>query len=334
MKLSSPESARRTAAGSLLWRVFVINGALLVAATLALALSPATVSSSLLLHEVLVLAVGVALVLTLNWLLLRRTLRPLERLTQSMRSADLLRPDKRLPPSGGGREVNELTATFNGMLDRLEAERRDSGRRALDAQEQERRRLALELHDEVGQTLTGVILGLDSLERVAPPELTERVQQLQETVREGAEHVREIARGLRPETLEEFGLRAALVSLLSTVADASGLTVRRRLAGSLPALLPEVELVVYRVAQESLTNVVRHAHATTVEIDLDRRDGALELRVRDDGRGIEAGVGSSSQGVRGMYERAVYVGGRFSVGRIEPRGTEVRLTVPVDSTAP
>lgn len=329
MRPTNRGTARERRGDSLFWRVFVINAALLVVATLVLALSPATVSSELLVREVVVLAVGVVLVLALNWLLIHRTMRPLERLTESMRDVDLLRPGKRLPRPGGGREVNELTAGFNAMLDRLQAERRESGRRAVDAQEQERRRLALELHDEVGQTLTGVVLGLDGLQQAVPPELTARVQRLQETVRDGAEHVREIARGLRPEALEEFGLRAALVSLLSSVADTSGLRVHRRVAGSLPPLAPEVELVVYRVAQESLTNVVRHAYATQVAVILQQRDGALELRVLDDGKGIEPGAATSSRGLRGMHERAAYVGGRFGVRRVEPHGTEVRLSVPV-----
>ena len=325
--------ARENRGDSLFWRVFVINAALLVVATLVLALSPATVSSELLVQEVVVLAVGVALLLGLNWLLIHRTIRPLERLAESMRDVDLLRPPRRLSRTGGGREVDELTRTFNAMLDRLQAERRESGRRAVDAQEQERRRIALELHDEVGQTLTGVVLGLDGLQQAVPPELTGRVQRLQETVRDGAEHVREIARGLRPEALEEFGLRAALVSLLSSVADTSGLRVHRRIAGSLPALAPEVELVVYRVAQESLTNVVRHAHATQVEVVLEPRDGSLELRVTDDGGGIEPAAAASPRGLRGMRERAAYVGGRLAVRTVEPHGTEVCLSVPAPETS-
>jgi two-component system sensor histidine kinase UhpB len=225
--------------------------------------------------------------------------------------------------------VEELTATFNAMLDRLEGERRESGRRAVDAQEQERRRLALELHDEVGQTLTGVVLGLDGVRQAAPQDLRERVETLQAIVREGAEHVREIARGLRPEALEEFGLRAALVTLLTGVADTSGLRVQRRIAAALPALPPQVELVVYRIAQESLTNVVRHAGATRVQVALEQRDGALELRVLDDGRGIDPAAFGSSRGLRGMQERAVYVGGSFGVRRVDAHGTEVRLRVPV-----
>jgi two-component system sensor histidine kinase UhpB len=313
---------------SLFWRVCVINAALLVAATLALALSPATVSSELLLREAVVLVIGLTSVLTLNLVLVRRTLEPVERLSRFMRDVDLLSPRRRLPVTSGTREVEELTAAFNAMLDRLELERRESGRRAVDAQEQERRRLALELHDEVGQTLAGVVLGLDGLRQAVPDELRGGVETMQDVVREGAEHVREIARGLRPVALEELGLRAALVSLLSAVADTSGLRVQRRIAGSLPALEPEVELVVYRVAQESLANVARHAQAARVEVSLEGRDSAVELRIVDDGRGIDPGALRSSRGLQGMHERAVYVGGLFGVRAVEPHGTEVHLRVP------
>jgi two-component system sensor histidine kinase UhpB len=312
----------------LFWRISCVNAILLVAAAVGLAASPATVSSELLLRELLVLAIGVVLVLALNTVLVRHTLDPLERLTRFMRRVDLLQPGQRLPVAGGGPEVEELTAAFNAMLARLEAERRESGRRAIEAQEQERRRLALELHDEVGQTLAGVVLGLDGLARDVPGDVRGRVHRMQGMVRQGAEQVRDLARGLRPESLEAFGLRAALVGLLSDVADTSGLRVRRRIDPGLPVLAPEAELVVYRVAQESLANAIRHADATTIDVAVEERDGAVELRVRDDGRGIDPGSLGSTRGLRGMRERAVAIDGALDVRPIDPHGTEVRLRVP------
>ena len=314
---------------SLYWRVFIINAALVVAATAALAFSPATVSSKLLLHEVIVLVVGMALVLILNFLLVRRSLDPLERLTKLMRRVDLVRPGARIEPTGGGREIMELTTAFNQMLERLETERRDSGRRAIQAQEHERRRIALELHDEVGQLLTGVVLGLDGISRSMDPDTRDRVGEMQNMVRQGAEHVREIARGLRPESLEELGLRSALIGLTSTISNRAEIDVQRRIAPDLPVLSPDVELVVYRVAQESLTNVLRHADARTVELSLGRRDGDLVLQVRDDGIGIDRADVRSGRGLAGMLERALYVDGRLEIERISPTGTAVRLTVPL-----
>jgi two-component system sensor histidine kinase UhpB len=313
---------------SLFWRVFIINAALVVAATATLALSPATVSSRLLPREVAVLAIGVAGVLVLNFLLVRRSLDPLGRLTRAMRRVDLLRPGTRIETTGGGVEIEELTTAFNQMLVRLENERRESGRRAVQAQEAERHRIALELHDEVGQMLTGVVLGLDGLGREVDPEVQRRVAEIRDTVRQGAEQVRELARGLRPESLQELGLRSALVGLTASVANRSGLAVERRIAADLPQLSTDAELVVYRVAQESLTNVLRHADATRVEVALERRNGSLRLEVRDDGRGITAADLRAGRGLAGMLERALYVDGQLEVQPILPRGTSVTLSVP------
>jgi two-component system, NarL family, sensor histidine kinase UhpB len=314
---------------SLYWRIFAINAVLLVAAALTLAISPATVSSELLVREVLVLAFGLALVLVLNFLLVRRTLDPLERLTEAMRRADLLAPRARLTASGGGREVLELTAAFNEMLDRLEEERRESGRRAIGAQEHERRRIALELHDEVGQLLTGVVLGLDALAATVPDEPRSRVGELQGMVREGAEQVREIARGLRPESLEELGLRSALIGLTAAVADRTELGIKRDIDTALPPLSAETELVVYQIAQESLTNVVRHAGARHVEVALGVRDGVLVLRVADDGHGLSGDDLHAGRGISGMRERAAYTGATLDVGSRPVGGTEVKLRVPL-----
>ena len=315
---------------SLFSRVVAINAAVLVVAALVLALSPATVSSTLTVGEVVVLAAGTLVMIGVNVVLLRRVFGPLERLAALMQRVSPEAPGRRLAVEGDVAEVAHVCRAFNAMLDRLEAERRTSGRRALVAQENERRRLARELHDEVGQTLTGVVLQLEGVHRAAPPELRDPIGQVQESAREAVEEVREIARGLRPQALDEFGLRSALISLASLVSDRSGLRVRHRLAPDLPALSPEQDLVVYRIAQESLTNVVRHAQAESAELALERCDGGVVLRLRDDGRGItDADVSGSGVGLAGMRERALLIGGRLAVGRSPSGGTEVRLDVPL-----
>ena len=313
---------------TLLWRVFAVNAALLVAAVAVLALSPATVSSRINAGELAVLAIGVAGVLVVNLLALRRVFGPLERLTALMRRVDPLAPGQRIEIERQAAEVTELSHAFNDMLDRLELERRDSARRALDATEDERRRVARELHDEIGQTLTGVVLQLETLEPHAPEALQADLRSLEASVRAGIEEVRELVRRLRPEALD-FGLRSALVSLGSDLAEHSGLRVSPRLDGDLPRLSSEDELVVYRVAQESLVNVVRHARATRAEMSLQKENGAVVLRVRDDGRGIDALGMRSGNGVRGMRERALLVGGDLRVDHVLPHGTEVQLRLPV-----
>src|SRR5581483_12014321 len=187
-----------------------------------------TIHASIALVEAVDLAVALAVMLAANLLLVRHTLAPIDRLVARMRTVDLLRPGQRFAERGGS-EVVELVRTFNQMLDRLESERRESGRRALQAQEAERRRIANGLHDEVGR----------------------------------------IARELRPEMLEQLGLVSALTELARRFADQSGIPVERRFAAELPGLSEEAELAVYRVAQEGLTNVARHASATRVELTLE-----------------------------------------------------------------
>lgn len=299
----------------LLWRVFAINAALLVIATLLLALTPVTIHASLALAEGIVLAVGLAVMLAANLLLLRHTVAPIDRLVERMRTVDLLRPGQRIVEQGGV-EVTELARAFNQMLDRLETERRESGRRTLQAQEAERRRIASGLHDEVGQVLTGVLLRLDDKET-------------KQAVRQALGEVRRIARELRPEMLEQLGLVSALTELSRRFADSSGIQVERRFASELPPLSDDAELAVYRVAQESLTNVARHAGATRVQVVLEPGVGSVVLRVCDDGRGMpETAALNGHGGLRGMRERALLVGGALAIKPGRVGGVEVRLEIP------
>jgi two-component system sensor histidine kinase UhpB len=309
----------------LFWRVFAINAALLVVATLLLALTPVTIHASIALVEVIDLVAALVVMLTANLLLLRHTLAPIDRLVERMRTVDLLSPGHRLVERGGV-EVAALVRTYNQMLERLETERRESGRRALRAQEAERLRIARGLHDEVGQVLTGVLLQLDSLATASRAD----VEETKQTVRRALEDVRRTARELRPEMLEHLGLVSALTELSRRFADQSGIRVERRFVSELPKLSDEAEIAVYRVAQESLTNVARHAQATRVDVTLDAGVDSVVLRVVDDGRGLPESVASQNghSGVRGMRERALLVGGALAVKSGRDGGVEVRLEVP------
>ncbi|MGS2615786.1 histidine kinase [Micromonospora sp. LZ34] len=311
---------------SLFWRIFLLNAAVLVIATLLL-LGPVTVSTPVLLTEAVVLAVGLAAMLVANAALLRVGLAPLRRLARAMTTIDLLQPEAPLVPAGPGGTA-ELIHAFNAMIDRLEAERAASAAAALSAQEAERRRVAQELHDEVGQTLTAVLLELKQVARRAPEPLRGQLTQVQETTRDSLDEIRRIARRLRPGVLEELGLVSALKALVPEITGHTDLTVEQHLAADLPALGSEAELVLYRVAQEALTNTVRHSKARAVEVSLERRTGAVRLRVCDDGRGV--GAAAEGAGIRGMRERALLIGAQLSVGPVAGGGTEVRLTVPVD----
>jgi two-component system sensor histidine kinase UhpB len=311
----------------LFWRVFAINASLLVLAALVVGLSPLTLSTPLAVRETVVLTVGLALMLAANLALLRPAFSPLERLAQRMRDVDLLRPGQRLAISGG-REVATLVRAFNEMLDRLEAERRESGGRALAAQEGERARIARGLHDEVGQAMTSVLLQLKRIEPVVPAARRGDLGEAQQTVREALEEVRRIAQELRPELLEHLGLVSALTALATAFERRTGLTVERRFARDLPALAPEVELAVYRVVQEGLTNVARHAGARIVRLSVEPGRQSVVVRVVDDGRGFDDEVPAESGGLRGMRERAVMVGAALAVKPAAEGGVEIRLEAP------
>ena len=210
---------RRT---SLFWRLFGAYAAVLGVAVAALVFAPISVSVPTALREVWVLLVGLALALAVYFALLRRALAPLERLTRLMRRIDPLAPGQRIETDGADRQVVALAEAFNEMLDRLEHERRESARRALAAQESERRRIARELHDEIGQTLTGLVLSSETIARRGPSELRGEIDELREAARRGADDVREIARRLRPEALDELGLQSALFALSDSLVRADG----------------------------------------------------------------------------------------------------------------
>ncbi len=315
----------------LLWRVFAINAGLLLIGTIVLVVSPSRIHASVAVVETLDLLVVSAVMLVANLLLLRPVLSPVDRLVERMRTVDLLRPGQRLAERGGP-EVVEVVRAFNQMLDRLEAERRETSRRALAAQEGERLRIARGLHDEVGQVLTGVLLQLDTLVDADPGLRRRRADETRDAVRHALEEVRRIGQELRPELLEHLGLVSALTALSRTFADQTGVTVDRTFADDLPRLSEEAELAIYRVAQESLTNVARHARAGRVELTLEAGANSAVLRVVDDGRGIdEDAVVNGRGGLRGMRERAVLVGGAFAVKPGRRGGVEIRLEVPADA---
>jgi two-component system sensor histidine kinase UhpB len=310
---------------SLFTRVLLANAVVLAIATLLLLFSPIEISYPVTDTQAVILIVGFVGSVVLNMVLLRQVIAPLRRLTATMRSVEPLQPGRRLAIRGTDTDVAALTAAFNDMLDRLESERRESGRQALLAQEAERQRIARELHDEVGQVLTGVVLELEHAAGRAGEHDAAQLAAAREAVRRSLDDVRRIARELRPEVLDDLGLQSALRSLCTTAAAHDELHVVRELELE-DVVSPEVELVVYRVAQESLTNVARHANAQTAELELSADDGAVVLRVIDDGGGIpELHAESTEGGVGGMRERALLAGGRLRVRALPERGTEVRL---------
>jgi two-component system, NarL family, sensor histidine kinase UhpB len=314
---------------SLLWWVFFANGAVLVVALLLLTFSPIEIDAPIKTGQFALLLIGFVVLLALNLVLLRRVLSPLFRLTEVMSSVDPDRPGRRLsgvnPLSSEGQALAEA---FNAMLDRLESARHEAARTALAAQEGERLRVAQELHDEIGQTLTAVTIQAERAADGDPALASQALRRVAAAVRESLDEVRRIARELRPEALDDLGLVNALIALCSRLDAQDGPRVTRELQGKLPPLSPDVELVIYRIAQESLTNALRHSNARFATVSLKAEAGIVTLAVADDGKGMPVQLPGGTAGIAGMRERALLVGGRLSIESRPGQGTEVRLTIP------
>jgi two-component system, NarL family, sensor histidine kinase UhpB len=311
--------------------VAAINALLLLAAVAVtiVVLVPGNASSIRFDEEGIALVVATALVVLVNVLVLRRVVRPVQQLTELARTVDLTEPGPRMPGAAPTSEAGELALTFNEMLARLQAERREATGRVLAAQEAERLRIAQELHDQVGQELTAVLLLLSRVQARAPVELRGAVHEAQDAVRSSLEDVRRIAIELRPEALDDLGLESALAVLCDRFAERSGLDVSCRTPQRVPPLSRDAELVIYRVAQEALTNVARHSRSKRAELTLEADASAVALTVRDHGSGLD-GDQVAGSGIRGMRERAGLIGATLKVGnRDGDGGCEVRLAVPI-----
>ena len=311
------------------WRVFAANAAILVVGTLALVVYPGPLHEHRALFDLAVLLIALLVMVVVNGVLLRHLFRPLQRLAERMEAADVLRGGQRLPVDSVG-EIRALEQAFNRMLDRLEKERRDAGAHALQAQEDERQRLARGLHDEVGQSMTAILLQLKRLAANASPEQRTELAEAQEVVKTSLDDVRRLAQELRPELLDHLGLASALAELAGGFEQSTHARVQRQLERDLPPLDPQAELVLYRVTQESLTNVARHAQASQVLLSLERGQGSVVLRVIDNGQGFEP-EHVEGGGLRGIRERALIVGGAVAIKPGPDGGVEVRLEVPTET---
>jgi two-component system sensor histidine kinase UhpB len=281
------------------------------------------------------LVIGLALVvvaLVLALLRERRRLRPLEDLVEAMEKVDLSSPRPLLPASidgvGETEEVARIELAFLRMMRRLEAERRRAGSAALHAQEEERARVARDLHDEVNQSLTGLLLRLEAAREAAPPELEGEIAETKALANQAMTELLSLARQLRPTALDDLGLAAAIGGQVEQLGRGE-VDARLDVTGDFSDLGDDAQLVVYRVAQEALSNAARHSGADRVQVQLTRTEtGGVVLDVADDGRGFAFDQAEGGLGIAGMRERALLVGGDLTIESRPNHGTTVRLTVP------
>jgi two-component system, NarL family, sensor histidine kinase UhpB len=314
---------------TLLSQVLAVNTVLVaITAFVAAVIARDRLEDAASIEGLLLIALAVFVVVLLNSILLRRRLEPMGRLVDTMSSVDLATPGKRADVSrGAADEVRRLSADFNRMLERLEHERRESGRAVLRAQEVERSRIAQDLHDEVNQALTAILLRLSATISDAPPALQEELRETQALATQAMEELLHLARELRPTALDDHGLVPALTSQVAAFGERTGIRSSFRRHGAVPPLSDEEQLVIYRVTQESLSNVAQHAGARHVDVELSFV-GRTVLRVRDDGHGFRVNGHSRTRlGVSGMRERALLVGGHLTIFSEPGEGTTIELTM-------
>lgn len=227
----------------------------------------------------------------------------------------------------------ELNRTLDQRVNEQTAELRDLGQHLVEAQEAERNRLAAELHDDLGQQLAAVRFLVSTAQRGEPAQVAAALPEIQELVGAASQSVRTLVGTLRPLMLEQLGLTAACASLVRTMGNNAGLGHDYSASGSLDDLPREVSVTVYRVLQEALTNVTKHAQATSFEVELTRTGAGVELLVRDDGRGFgvapRARSDGGGMGLVGMRERARAVGGDLTLRQPTGGGAELVLNIPL-----
>jgi two-component system, NarL family, sensor histidine kinase UhpB len=282
---------------------------------------------------------GVVLSAVVNYIVLKAAFLPLQGLQKTaaaVRSGDW--SSRTTPAPFSDPQMDVLGDTFNNMLDTLEArnnELKNVASQVIRAQEDERQRIARELHDETAQSLTAVLLKLKLLERAnSDGEWKQGLGELREVLVGTMDEVRELSRSLRPPLLDDQGLLAALESYISSLNARLPYRITYHHHGfERGKRLPDiVELVCYRIGQEALTNVLKHANPTTVDFSLTLAPACLELRVKDDGKGFDPALlkrDGGGLGVVGMHERAQLVSGDLQINSAPGLGTEVKLSIPL-----
>lgn len=287
-------------------------------------------------------AAGFALSAVVNVVVLRAAFEPidsLERVAEAVHRGDL--SARAEPITFGDPQLARLAETFNDTLGRLQQDQEQLRRLAVQvigAQEDERKRIARELHDDTAQILFAQLLSIAAMKSAPPEAVSRQVDQLEQMTVEAIEGVRRLALELRPPALDDLGLREALEGLTQRFSEQMGIPVEFRTSGLRERLDPAVELVLYRVAQEALTNAAKHARAQVVSVFIERTDDGVTLDVQDDGIGFAKDLSSIDErrglglGLFGMEERVMLVGGTLRISRVaEAGGTRIRATIPLDA---
>jgi two-component system sensor histidine kinase UhpB len=279
---------------------------------------------------------GILLSIVINFVLLKIAFDPLTRLRDTMRRVEAGDMTLRAPISGYDPDADELATTFNRMLARLDETTRSRAAQILRAQEEERKRIARELHDETSQALTSLTVSLAMVESsTTDPEARERVAAAREVAHQTLRAIRGLSLDLRPCALDDLGLLPALRSYVKDYQQKYSIPVDFASQGFKERLPSEIETALYRIVQEGLTNSARHAGATQVSVDVTERDGIAHVRLHDDGRGFDAHApvkkpaNEGGLGLMGMRERVMLLDGQLQITSQPGQGTTIVVTIPL-----
>ena len=296
--------------------------------------------------EMVYLAIGFAvgggiLSIIVNRMVVERALKPLDEIVataERVKAGDLSARTGVDPMRD--QDLEQIVVSFNGALDRVQSDGariKDLVNRVIAAQEDERKRIARELHDDTSQVLFAQLLRVSAMKASENQEVREVAESLETMFAESMEAVRRLGHELRPPSLDDLGLPEATEALAQRMAERSDVDIEFEYFGSRRRLESEVELVLYRVAQEALTNMWKHAHATKARVILSSKADGVELIVDDNGRGFDPAGENPSDGrglglgVFGMQERVDLVGGILEVDGNRNPGTRVRAWIPADN---
>lgn len=288
--------------------------------------------------------VGVALSLGVNFWLTRATLRPLHDLVSDVEHVQEGRPEGRVrTPVAADPDASRLALAINSMLERLEhrtLELRALTERVITAQEEERKRLARGMHDDTGQALSTLIINLERMQSLVPVEATElgrRLAATRDLATRTLEDLRAVVYGLRPTMLDDLGLAPAIRWYARAQLEEGGTHLILRMPDSLNRSTPEIETTLFRIAQEAVNNIKRHAGARHVTLELEESPGWVEMRIVDDGRGFDVArtaheaLEKGRFGLVGIKERVDLLQGALNVESEPGRGSRISVRVPAEA---
>lgn len=328
---------RRALALPLLYKVLFANSVvILLGATLGTYLATRLNTAGGIPILIAFIASGLLISVAINFALLKLALTPITRLRETMRQAQAGDLTLKAPVTGHDPDADQLASTFNSMLQAIDDLSKSRARHILHAQEEERKRIARELHDETSQALTSLLISLALLEEsVTDPVGRERIRETRTLAHQTLRAVRNMSLDLRPSALDDLGLLPALRWYVKEYQQKCGIEAELTVSGLKERLPSEVETALYRMVQESLTNTAKHARAHHVWVTLTEDGLLLRATIRDDGRGFDA-TGMMRKhwqdrglGLAGMQERAALIDGSVEIESEPGAGALITITIPL-----